>query len=272
MKKIETKYVVIPAIVFIFVLMITGVFLVNKFINHESDQSERILVLERQIDLIEEKLEQEQHPADGIFAGGYSYLAIGNSITKHPLADYWWNECGMAATTAENDYYHIVLNQLKEKKGNVSSYAFNFAIWETLYTDRAETIDVLDYYLDESLDLVTIQLGENVQNLDTFESDFEYLIKHIQEISPSAEIIVIGDFWERENRDAIKKKVSEECNVKYVSLDEIKDDKEHQCGMGTEVYDEDGKAHIVEHCGVAAHPNDKAMRYIADKIIESMSN
>lgn len=42
--------------------------------------------------------------------------------------------------------------------------------------------------------------------------------------------------------------------------------------MGTEVYGEDGKAHIVEHSGVAAHPNDKAMKFIADKIIENISN
>ena len=204
--------------------------------------------------------------------GGYSYLAIGNSITVHYLADYWWNECGMAATSSENDYYHIVLNKLKERNSEVSSYACNFGSWEVLYTDRAETIDVLDCYLDESLDLITVQLGENVKNLDTFESDFEYLIDYIKAAAPSAEIIVIGDFWEIENRDAIKKKVSEKCNVKYISLNEIKDNKEYQCGMGTEVYGEDGKAHIVEHSGVAAHPNDKAMKFIADKIIENISD
>ena len=203
--------------------------------------------------------------------GGYNYLAIGNSITKHPLADYWWNECGMAATSADNDYYHIVLNHLKEKKDVVSSNAYNFSIWETLYTDRAETLEILDYYLDESLDLITIQLGENAQNLDTFESDFEYLINHIKEKSPSAEVIVIGDFWENEGRDEMKKETAENCGVKYISLNEIKDKKEYECGVGTEVFGEDSEPHIVEHAGVAAHPNDKAMKYIADKIIENIS-
>ena len=178
----------------------------------------------------------------------------------------------MAATSPENDYYHIVVNHLKEEKDDVSSNVYNFSIWETLYTDRAETLEVLDYYLGESLDLITVQLGENAQNLDTFESDFEYLINHIKEKCPSAEIIVIGDFWESENRDDMKKKAAEKCGVKYISLNEIKDNNEYQCGMGTEVYGEDGKAHIVEHSGVAAHPNDKAMKFIADKIIENISN
>lgn len=177
----------------------------------------------------------------------------------------------MAATSVENDYYHIVLNHIKETNYTVKSYAFNFAIWEMLYTDRAETLEALDPYLDESLDLITVQLGENVGNLDTFESDFEYLINHIKEVSPSAEVIVIGDFWENENRDEMKKEAAEKCGVKYISLNEIKNKKKYQCGIGTEVFDEDGMTHIVEHTGVAAHPNDKAMKYIADKIIENIS-
>lgn len=177
----------------------------------------------------------------------------------------------MAATSAENDYYHIVLSHIKEANDDISSYAFNFAIWEMLYMDRAETLKVLDHYLDESLDLITVQLGENAQNLDTFESDFEYLISHIQEESPSAEVIVIGDFWENENRDEMKKEATEKCGVKYISLIEIKDKKEYQCGIGTAVFDEKGNEHIVEHAGVAAHPNDKAMKYIADRIIENIS-
>lgn len=178
----------------------------------------------------------------------------------------------MAATSADKDYYHIVLNHLKEEKDGVISNVCSFSIWETLYTDRAETLEVLDYYLDESLDLITIQLGENAQNLDTFESDFEYMINHIKEKSPSAEVIVIGDFWENENRDEMKREAAEKCSVKYISLNEIKDKKEYEVGIGTEVFGEDGEAHIVEHTGVAAHPNDEAMKYIAERIIENIDD
>ena len=51
----------------------------------------------------------------------YNYLAIGNSITIHPLNEYWWNECGMAATTVENDYVHLVASAL-----DANYYAYNF--------------------------------------------------------------------------------------------------------------------------------------------------
>lgn len=244
-----------------------------KFINHEKIQNDRIQSLENKLASIITSKKAKEFNAELIFQeNNYNYLAIGNSITKHPLADYWWSECGMAATSTDKDYYHIVLNHLKEEKDDVISNAYNFSIWETLYTDRAETLEVLDYYLDEFLSLITVQLGENAQNLDTFESDFEYLINHIQEASPSAEIIVIGDFWENKNRDEMKKEAAERCGVKYISLNEMnKNKKEYECGIGTEVFGEDGKVHTVEHSGVAAHPNDEAMRYIADKIIENIS-
>lgn len=55
-------------------------------------------------------------------------------------------------------------------------HAVNFATWEIAGTDRAEFLTMLDNYLDSCIDLVTVQLGENSQNLKTFESDYEELI------------------------------------------------------------------------------------------------
>lgn len=89
----------------------------------------------------------------------YNYLAIGNSITIHLLNEYWWNECGMAATSAENDYVHIVTSTLDAK-----SYAYNFATWELMGHDRGETLPLLDGLLSEELVLVTIQLSENASD------------------------------------------------------------------------------------------------------------
>ena len=268
----KRSFIIISTAVIAIVILIAGLFVFQKFVNHEAKQSERISALEARIEFMEEKENLPKNSKAEIWpGGGYNYLAIGNSITKHGFADYWWNECGMAATTAENDYYHIVVNHLEESKGDVNSYALNFSTWETLYTDRAETLEILDYYLDESIDLITVQLGENAANLETFETDFEYMINHIKEAASSAEVLVIGDFWENENRDELKKQAAENCGVKYISLNEIKENKEYECGLGTVVYGDDGEPHTVEHSGVAAHPSDKGMKYIADRIIENIS-
>lgn len=57
--------------------------------------------------------------------------------------------------------------------------AFNFSKWEMMDTDRAETLDLLDGYLNKYLNLVTIQLGENISDLETFEKDFRFFLECI---------------------------------------------------------------------------------------------
>ena len=59
-------------------------------------------------------------------------------------------------------------------------------------------------------------------------------------------------------------------NVTFISLYEIKGNPEYQCGLGTIVYDSYGNQHIVEHTGVAEHPGDKGMQYIANQIISEL--
>lgn len=199
----------------------------------------------------------------------YNYLAIGNSITIHPLNDYWWNECGMAATTLENDYVHQ-LTTLLQTKENVHPYAYNFYMWEVQIADRSETLSLLDGMLSNKIDMVTIQLSENAFDLTTFESDYEELIRYVQKRAQNAKIIVIGDFWDMSDKDGMKQEACENCGVTFVSLDYIKGNKKYQCGLGTAVYDKNGNPHTVEHDGVAVHPNDEGMKWIAERVFDEV--
>lgn len=254
----------------IFLIILSFIFVIVSFwvyLKHEQTQNNKIEVLQNKIEILQTKLTSSdiQWREDS-----FNYLAIGNSITKHGICDYWWNEVGMAASNSQHDYYHLVFKDLKEKKEVVKSYAVNFSIWETQSADRAETLEVIEPYLDKKLNLVTIQLGENAVDLNTFQKDYVSLINYIKNASPNAQIIIVGDFWNYQERDIMKKEAADSCNVKYVNLDEIKDNSEYQCGLGTVVYDTEGNGHTVEHDGVAKHPNDKGMLYIANAIINSI--
>jgi len=204
------------------------------------------------------------------YNGDYNYLAIGNSITLHPIVSYWWTECGMAATRKENDYYHKVCDYLTSKKGTLGTYVVNYSDWETQYYDRAETYTIIDRYLSDKLNLVTIQLSENANNTSTLESDYVSLINYIKRKAPNAEIILIGDFWDKD-KTAIKARVAESTGAKLASLDDIVGDSSYKCGLNTTVYSDDGVAHTVTHDGVANHPGDRGMEYIANKVISLIS-
>lgn len=248
------------ALVVILILFVS--FCGIKFIKHEKSQQDRIANLEGKVNLLQAESNKCAVDWD---TDDYNYLAIGNSITIHSLNEYWWNECGMAATSTENDYVHIFTSALDAK-----SYAYNFATWELMGHDRGETLSLLDGLLSEELDLVTIQLSENASDLSTFESDFEELIKYVQKSAPDTQILVIGDFWDIEKKDEMKQKACEETGVEFISLDEIKGLEEYQCGMNTTVYDSEGNPHTVEHAGVAGHPGDLGMKWIADRIVEEV--
>lgn len=198
--------------------------------------------------------------------GNYNYLALGNSITKHPLCDYWWNEIGMAATTEEKDYFHLVVKYLQNSYGEVQAQAFNVYYWEIISADRAQTLSAWDAYLSEELDLVTIQLSENVLDTATFEKDFREMIVYVTEKCPNAQIIVIDDFWSDEKSE-MKKRAIDRLNVAFVDLSEIRGDSTYQAGMGTMVYDAEGNSHKLEHDGVSVHPGDRGMQYYMEKIV-----
>ena len=215
--------------------------------------------------------EQSTLTDNGWPADGYNYLAIGNSITKHNITSYWWNEIGMAASDEDHDYFHVVLKYLEKNNENVNGLACNLYGWESQSQDRDGALYLLDGYLSPNLDLITIQLGENVDDLSTFQSDFLSLLLYIKDNAPNARILVVGDFWNRENRNELKETAAKEANVEFVSLKGITGNKAYYRGLGSWVYDSEGNLHEIEHEGVAIHPGDAGMKAIADRIIDTLA-
>lgn len=237
------------------VLLISNVFLFKK-----NDELRDALVIAEKKEYVKNKVFYDQND--------YNYLAIGNSITKHPICDYWWSERGMAASEDGKDYYSLVRDYIKEKYKKSTSRAVSFTTWELQWYDRVEVLSLLDKYLDQKLNLITIQLSENVHDRrDQFKKDYKELIDYIRSKCPYTKIILIDDFFDKNNH-IIKKELAKEMDLGFADLTEIFGDEEYQLGEDAEVKDSDGKVHKIDNLGVAVHPGDKGMRYIADKVIE----
>lgn len=248
--------------VIIAIILSAGAFVGYRLIRHEKKQSAEIQSLLASISKLSAEMKATSMNDVEWLDNGFNYLAIGNSIA---LSGGLWNR-GMAASDIEHDYFHIVSSYIKARNDEFMGLVHNFSVWER-YGYRDETLPYLDHYLSPKLDLITIQLAENAVDLTTYEEDYESLINYIKGKAPKARILVIGDFWTRDNRNDLKIKAVNATGVEFISLEGIADNNDYYCGMGTVIFRKDGKKHIVEHRGVAIHPGDKGMQAIANRII-----
>lgn len=153
----------------------------------------------------------------------------------------------------------------KEHDNNVVAYPFNFAMWERA-SDRSANLTLVDVFL--SIDLVTIQLGENVGDLTTFKNDLESLIKYVHNKAPKAKIIVIGDWWDQ-NRNDLRRMAFLNTNSLFVDLSDIMNKPEYQSKEGIEcIGPNDTKIFVSK--AAETHSGDNGMEKIATRIIDNL--
>ena len=213
---------------------------------------------------------------------GYDYLAIGNSITLHPRQGYWPDAMGMGATSIEKDYYHLVASGLSaeasQKGQGFQSAALNYAIWEICSGKRESVLYLLDPYLSEELELVSIQLGENaIPDPAGFAEDFPKLIEYIHKKAPNAKLVIVGNFWNCDVQTAVKLQCAEGSGRSYADLSDISVQPYVTTSASPYVFgnelacDANGTAHTCGKEAVSCHPNNAGMQVIARRILQAVS-
>lgn len=195
---------------------------------------------------------------------GLRVMFLGNSITLHGKKPEigWNNVWGMAASTEENDYVHILMRYIREKVCEPAFCICQGAKWEVHYK---EDIDFYDEYADArnfEADIIIIRLIENCKGEDFSNEKFKReLMNFITYLSPnkSPKIIFTTSFWKHPGDNAIQE-LSKETDSPLVMLGDLGDNKE-MMAIG----------HF-EHVGVSIHPGDKGMQAIADRIYDVLKD
>ena len=223
-------------------------------------------------DLIPLQVHASTDPKDTVF----KYFAIGNSFTNHPINNAWWGNYGMAASCRENDYVHQFESQIKPYFDSVGTEAVYYRDWEWASGGggRIATLSQLDDYLQPDLDLVTIFLGENVLDRSWLESDYQNLVNYVKYKSPNAKIIMVGMFWQDEEIDQMKRNVCVASGIPFVDLHEIMNNEYYRANVDDFVMEDDGNLHQISEGDVfaplvAAHLNDRGMKYLSDKLFST---
>ncbi len=191
-------------------------------------------------------------------------LILGNSITRHGPSDdlKWYNDFGMAASSKDKDYVHVLYNKLYKAKKDVYFMVYQSSFWEINYKKE----DVLDHFTlarDFKPDVIIFRLGENVVGLDwgVLENEFQDKLDNFMNYlkTPSSKILLTTTFWEYPciNTHVIPN-LSNKYGVEYADL----------CILGK--LSKNMALGKFEHSGVAMHPGDLGMKNIAESIFNKL--
>lgn len=186
-------------------------------------------------------------------------IVLGNSITRHgPAPEIGWHgDYGMAASSAEKDFIHILRNR---SEGSELA-AVNIASLERQYWDAdalkndpsvkdavAFDADIIIFRIAENVD--TGRISEKPKSLREGFCDIINLFNP----DGSKKVIMTTPFW---NNDILVKTIcgiAAECGYPLAELHDLGEDPQNRA---------DG---LFEHTGVAMHPGDAGMSAIADRI------
>lgn len=187
-------------------------------------------------------------------------LFLGNSITRHgPAPDIGWEgDWGMAASTREHDYVHLLLNKFEQAAGGrPESLVRNVADFER----KLSGFDIHSELKDElafEADVVILAIGENAVSPTTdemrtaFADAMDRLLAELKSHGRPT-IFVRSQFWADPEKDRLLKAASDRAGTIFVDLG----------GLGAVPENEARSERTIAHAGVGAHPGDRGMAEIA---------
>jgi len=195
-------------------------------------------------------------------------LFLGNSITLHgPNKKIGWDgNWGMAASSQDKDYVHLVAQALAKKDGAApQALVRNIASFERQYGtyDASELVKEASAF---GADLIVVAIGENVPALTNetakvlLAEKTAALLKGIRAESKPL-IVVRSCFWANAAKDEALKQACQEVGGVYVDIG----------GLGKDEKNFARAERDFQHKGVANHPGDRGMQAIADAIVNAVN-
>jgi len=200
----------------------------------------------------------------------YRILFIGASIMLHGVGDWtlkmgWDHEAGMAASSAEKDYVHLLSGKIQGywPERRIGVYYHNYGGSGS----AANRLAALSRVAPVKPHLVIVQLGGHEKSLAEFQDGLHKLLAALQAMDSHPKVICTG-IWDpsdhgkfaayQGNSAAADQMIARECalfKIPYVSVEKYALDPKCS-GWGT-------------HPGVQWHPNDNGHRGYADELFSA---
>ena len=189
---------------------------------------------------------------------GKRVMFVGNSITLHGVKEDigWFNRCGMAASSLDKDYVHVVMSKVLEKDSDASFCICQAAGWERAYKDGMAAMEKYVAARDFEADVIIMRIIENCRGSEyepeIFFEQYGEFINYLNKTG-KAKVILTTGFWKHPGDKEIMA-VGEKYGYPTIYLGDLGED---DAMMAKDLY---------EHKGVGMHPGDKGMENIAERI------
>lgn len=191
--------------------------------------------------------------------GDLKVLFIGNSITWHGIKTDigWYGDYGMAASSREKDYVHVLASMLEKKYGKIGVCIAQLAAWEGNYASDTILEEKYAPARDFGADIIVVRIGENMPkgSSPACKPYFDAMIKFFK-IREDQRVIITDSFWRNNARDSMIREIAEENGYAFCKISDLEGD---PATMAIGRY---------EHRGVSVHPSDFGMEMIAQRIFE----
>ena len=177
-------------------------------------------------------------------------VILGNSIVAcPPIPDKGWNNSwGMAASAAERDFVHLLIDSIHARHPDVAIAFRNVSGFELRY--RNYDLHALDSF--RGADLYILKLAENVPDTATdFIPFYDRLIRYL-DTAGGVKVIMDG-FWGNPINDPLARYAREQ-KYPFIPLDDLSRDTSMEARS------------LFADRGVGVHPGDKGMQAIAKRI------
>jgi hypothetical protein len=196
-------------------------------------------------------------------------LFLGNSITLHgPKADIGWTgKWGMAASSEDKDYVHLVTSALAQQTGSAPQIMVrNIADFERNYATYDVDLHLRDCFAFDP-DLVVLAIGENVPALgsEDAKAQFKAGVMNILRgcLAKRHPLLVVRScFWADAAKDQVLSQAAQEAGGIFVNAGPL----------GRDAANAASSERSFTHAGVAGHPGDKGMKALADAIVKAVLN
>ena len=187
-------------------------------------------------------------------------LFVGNSIAKHaPKPSIGWDrDCGMAASSVDRDFVHLILRRIREKYDENVSYAiaqvadYERGFFECTPADQYHSAKQFD------ADVILMFFGANVpKSYDTMENPpktFAFAYEDMRNYLASARSTVFHSmgFYIRPVLDDEKRSIAKKYGETFIDITDIRS--------------------LPETHGMHNHPNDLGMQMLADRFWNAIEN